>query len=222
MNTRSMEKILEDENMVVDMRNAHRDLIILKYMAWRLHAICYQLHQSEEQETKQFHRIQERGGRSHRIVIYQQQELLQQRSFPFVGFISKRKKELQSQVVEAIQQTDAQLVPELVDIPGVLSYSSMQLLGDDWCNLVILDDIRAKTHIKSSQTHQHAAHNLAHGYYEWIRLHSGTMPAGLDPTEMQLLSTKYYIFHPGQQRPSLRERTYGSSQVQAINTWSVQ
>jgi hypothetical protein len=110
------------------------------------------------------------------------------------------------------------LAAELVHAPSILSYSSLELPGGDWCNLVVLADSGAKMHIKHSETHIHAAHHLAHDYYKWIRLHNGTMPEGLDPVEMRLLSTKYYTFHPDQQRPSLRERTYGTRQVKEIKT----
>jgi len=220
MDTQLLEEVIHDEQIEIDVRNAQRDLIILKYMAWRLHSILYQLDQAEKQGSEQplLRQVQERCGRNHRIVIYRQQELLQLRSFAFVGFISKRKGVLQPEVVEAIKQTDQKLVAELVHAPSILSYSSLELPGGDWCNLVVLADSGAKMHIKNSETHIHAAHHLAHDYYKWIRLHNGTMPEGLDPVEMRLLSTKYYTFHPDQQRPSLRERTYGTRQVKEIKT----
>ena len=56
--------------------------------------------------------------------------------------------------------------------------------------------------------HKYAAYRLAHSYYEWIRLHNGVMPEGLDHMEMQLQKTKYYTFQAGQQRPSIREFIY--------------
>src|SRR2546426_481732 len=83
----------------------------------------------------------------------------------------------------------------------VLRYSSLELRNGDWCNLVLLSDAGAKTHIKGSEMHKYAAYHLAHSYYEWIRLHNGVMPEGLDHMEMQLQKTKYYTFQAGQQRP---------------------
>ncbi|MFL5698315.1 MAG: hypothetical protein ACJ797_14600, partial [Ktedonobacteraceae bacterium] len=102
-----IEEVIHDEQIEIDVRNAQRDLIILKYMAWRLNSILYQLDQAEKQRSEQPlpRQVQERWGRNHRIVIYRQQELLQLRSFAFVGFISKRKGVLQPEVVEAIKQT---------------------------------------------------------------------------------------------------------------------
>ena len=191
-------------------------------MAQRLHSTLRQLDQSERPLLEQplLYQLQERRGRNHRIVIYQQQELFQQRSFAFVGFISKRKGCLPPSVVEEIQQTDQKLVAELVHAPSILSYSSLELPHSDWCNLVVLADSGAKIHIKHSETHTHAAYHLAHEYYEWIRLHSGMMPEGLDSREMRLLNTKYYTFRPDQQRPSIRERAYRTGQMKEISTLS--
>jgi len=100
---------------------------------------------------------------------------------------------------------DKKLIKELISNPGILSYSSLELRNGDWCNLVVLNDAGAKTHIKSNSTHIHAAYHLAHRYYEWIRLHNGIMPEGLDHTEMQLQKTKYYTFQTKQQRATMQE-----------------
>src|SRR6202043_359578 len=123
----------------------------------------------------------------------------------FVGFLSGRQKRLRPSILSAIKRTDKRLVMELADVSGILSYSSLELRNGDWCNLVVLTDASAKRHITGSQTHQHAAYLLAQAYYAWIRLHSGVMPEGLDHMEMQLLKTRYYTFHPGQTKPSIRE-----------------
>lgn len=218
MDNQLMEEMTHDEQVKIDERKAHLDLIILKYMARRLHLTLRQLDQSERPLPEQplLHQLQERRGRNHRIVIYRQQELFQKRSFAFVGFMSKRKGCLQPSVVEEIQQADQKLVAELVHAPSILSYSSLELLHGDWCNLVVLADSGAKIQIKHSETHTHAAYHLARDYYEWIRLHSGTMPEGLDYREMRLLKTKYYTFHPDQQKPSIRERAYGTVQIFSI------
>ena len=101
------------------------------------------------------------------------------------------------------------LVEELADATGVLSYSSLELRNGNWCNLVLLSDAEAKTGIKGREMHKYAAYHLAHSYYEWIRLHTGIMPEGLDHTEMLLQKTKYYFFEEPQKRPTIRERVYG-------------
>lgn len=193
-----------------DVRKGLSDIILLRYMARRLHLTLRQFEQSSSLRRTRFqvYKLQERGDRMHRIAIYQAENLRLQSPLSFVGFISARKKQLRPSIVQAIQQTDKKLVEELAGAPGVLSYSSFELRNGDWCNLVLLSDAGAKMHIKGSETHKYAAYHLAHSYYDWIRLHNGIMPEGLDHVEMQLLKTRYYTFQPGQQKPSIRECIY--------------
>jgi hypothetical protein len=92
---------------------------------------------------------------------------------------------------------------------GILSYSSLQLGNGDWYNLVIMQDVAAKAHIKQNTTHSHAAYHLSTYYYEWIRIHNGLFLEGIDHTRMLLHKTKHYTFQAVQQRPSICEYTYG-------------
>jgi hypothetical protein len=144
----------------------------------------------------------------HRIAIFRAEHLCLQNPLAFVGFRSARQQQLRPSIIRAIQRTDKKLVEELADAAGVLSYSSFQLRNGDWCNLVLLCDDGAKMQLKRSETHTYAAYHLAHAYYDWIRLHHGVMPEGLDHMEMQLLKTRYYTFQPGRETPAIRECIY--------------
>jgi hypothetical protein len=185
-----------------DVRKGMLDLILLRYMARRLHLTLRQLEQPANPRNSQTwpYRMQERHGRTHRIAIYQPQELLVKLPLSFVGFVSRKRRQLSLSIIKAIEKVDKVLIEELAEAPGILSYSSLELQNGHWCNLVLLRDDTAKMHLKSSSTHKYAAYDLAHSYYEWIRLHNGVMPEGLDHMEMLLQKTKYYIFHPSQQR----------------------
>lgn len=186
------------------------DMTVLHYMARRLHLMI----QRFDQEATSTHPEpllylgQERRGHIHRIVIYRQQELLLKAPLTFVGFISKRKEYLASSILEKIQMADRQMVKELVGAPGILSYSSLELPHGNWCNLVIMNDISIKSFIKNTETHTYASQHLARSYYEWIRLHHGTLPEGLDPMEMRLLKTRYYTYHTDRQGPKIEERNH--------------
>ena len=105
----------------------------------------------------------------------------------------------------ALSNTGNYVLPANWWLPG--SPNPEQRNGDRY-NLVLLSNASAKTHIKSSETHKYAADHLSHSYYEWIRLHKGVMPEGLDHMEMQLQKTKYYTLQVGEQRPSIREMIY--------------
>ena len=202
----------QHDSTFVTVKKGKLDLIVLRYMARRLHLILQQLDTPIPIISNRpfIYHLPERYGRTHRIAIYKYQELLFRSDFTFVGFISHKQKNLQPHIIAEIEATDQKLVNELVGNPGILSYSSLELRNGDWCNLVVMNNANAKTHLKNTKTHVYAAHQLAGHYYEWIRLHNGIMPEGLDHTEMHLQKTKHYSFIATHQRPAIREESYGS------------
>jgi|GEM_PF-1492299 len=191
-------------------RKAKLDGILLGYMARRLQLTLAQLERSGglRRSLPLVYHVQERRGQAHRIALYHPEVLLTQAPLAFVGFLSARQKLLYPSILNAIKRTDKRLVMELTAAPGILSYSSLEMRNGDWCNLVVLTDASAKSHITGSQTHQYAAYSLSHTYYAWIRLHSGVLPVGLDHMEMHVLKTRYYTFHSGQAKPSIQELAY--------------
>jgi hypothetical protein len=199
----------EGDSHYADMAKGKLDLIVLRYMVRRLHLTIHQLDSPVPVSQPLLYKLQERHERTHRIAIYRQQELVQRNMLTFVGFISRKRRPLSESIADEIQDVDKRLLVELVDSSGVLSYSSLELRNGDWCNLVVLSSPEAKIHIRSAPTHRYAAYGLADSYYEWIRLHTGIMPEGLDHTEMLLQKTKYYFFEEPQKRPTIRERVYG-------------
>jgi hypothetical protein len=96
-------------------------------------------------------------------------------------------------------RADALLVKELVSIPGLLCYSSLEFRTGIWYNLVLFTDSHVKTHLKNGATHRYVARQLAPRYYEWIRLHSGMMPDGLSTNTLLVQKTKYYTCQPLEQ-----------------------
>ncbi len=188
-----------------EVKKSKLDLAVLKYMTRRLHFLLRQLGQPLSTAQPSLYLLEERHKRTHRITIYKQQELLLRSSFLFVGFVSRKHKDALPSVSDDIVQADKQLIQEFVHNPAILSYSSLEFRNGDWCNLVVMSGPEAKSDIKSSATHAYAAHQLAQHYYEWIRLHNGIMPEGLDHTEMQLLKTKYYTFPTIHTPPIIQE-----------------
>lgn len=184
------------------------DLLVLKCMRQRVRLTLSQVEPCAAPQRPVVYNLQERHGRIHRIALYNCQELLQRPTLAFVGFISRKQKLFDASIVDEIHATDTQLVAEMVNNPGVLGYSSLQLRTGIWCNLVLMDDSEAKQQVLRTATHAHAAYNLAPRYYEWIRLHSGTMPYGLFHDEMKVVRTRYYAFQHAQQKPIVQEHTY--------------
>lgn len=196
--------ILEEPSLP-DFERNNLDLAILRYMAQRIYVTLYLLDEPADPSQPLVYYSEEGRKYIHRIAIYKPEELLQNNSIDFVGFVSAKLKPGSLQVIEEIHSVDKKLIVELISTPGLLSYSSMEMRDGRWCNLVLLSDAEAKLHIRNSETHAYAAYQLSPRYYEWVRIHNGTMPGGLAGNEMVLQRTKYYQFNGPHGRPTMRE-----------------
>ncbi len=191
-----------------DANKRKRDLNILRYMAKRVQVTFHLSNRQISAPQPLLYYAKEQRGRTHRIAIYNSQDLLRVTSLPFVGFVSGQRKPAIASIVDEIHAVDARLVVELANIPSILSYSSLELHNGNWYNLVLLSDAYAKMHIQKNRTHAYAAYQLSPSYYEWIRIHNGIISGGLASNKMALQQTKYYTFQGSQQKPAIRELTY--------------
>jgi len=113
-------------------------------------------------------------------------------------------------VIDELHAIDTKMIVELMNTPGILSYSSLELRDGNWCNLVLLSDLDAKIHVKNSDTHKYAAYDLAPHYYEWIRLHNGVIPDGIGSNRLIQYKVRHYLFHGDDGRPLIREQRYNN------------
>ncbi|HEY6541850.1 MAG TPA: hypothetical protein VIZ18_12970 [Ktedonobacteraceae bacterium] len=180
------------------------DLRVLCHMAHRVYLRL--LNSSVTTTLPSMEYIEEHRKRTHRLVIYQQEFLLQA-SLLFVGFVSGVQSHVSQAIAQEIQRIDGIFMDELAGNAGLLSYSSLELHPGHWYNLVLLSDHAAKTYFKESSTHHYAAYELAMHYYAWIRLHNGILPNGLEGNSM-LQSTKFYTFPAIGQKPRMSEQLY--------------
>lgn len=185
------------------------DLHILSYMAHRIYLRVLNVVGNTKLPSMDY--IEERRKRTHRMVIYRQQEYLFQSSLLFVGFVSGVQSQASPAIAQEIQRVDRLFMAELAHNAGLLSYSSLELHPGLWYNLVLLSDHAAKMYFKESSTHRYAAYDLAMHYYAWIRLHNGILPNGLEDNSMRLQSTKYYTFPAIGQNPVMQELHYTRS-----------
>jgi hypothetical protein len=208
MSNHLSEKAILANGTYIDISRSRLDLAVLRHMARKFHMALKLLDLPAIMSQPFIYFSEERRSREHRIVIFNHQELLLNKSLTFVGFISSRQKTADTTVASEITRSDDQLLTELVNISGILGYSSLELRKDSWYNLVLLRDAATREHVKGSATHAYAAYQLAPLYYAWVRLHHGILPHGLAQGDMQLLSTKYYTFHVPPYKPIIIERSY--------------
>lgn len=161
------------------LQNDISDLLILHYMAQRLSSVRNMLKQASIYNLPFFTAFEEGSEestqqRQHRIVIYHDLPRCgAEDTLAFVGFISKRRGHLSPTIDQDIMQADQKMITELTRQPDLLSYSSMELQDGNWCNLVLFRKAEAKASLVTTNTHSHAAQQLAPRYYEWVRIHNG-------------------------------------------------
>lgn len=176
-----------------------RDLIVLRYMAQQVRMVLSAIEQPVSVSSPLYSSLEVRGQRKQRIIMYNPQALQQNTTLSFVGFVSGKQKTVDPSIDSELLRADALLVKELVSIPGLLCYSSLEFRTGIWYNLVLFTDPHVKTHLKNGATHRYVACQLAPRYYQWIRLHSGMMPDGLSANTLLVQKTKYYTCQPLEQ-----------------------
>jgi hypothetical protein len=185
-----------------------QDIVLLKYMAQKIYITLYLLDWPIDPSQPLLYYLEEGQKYTHRIAIYGPQELLLSNKLDLVGFISRKLQPEDPHVIEEIRAIDKKLIVELINTPGLMSYSSLELRDGRWCNLVLFGGAETKMHIRNSELHAYAAYQLSPRYYDWVRLHNGIMPTGLARNEMLLLKTKHYQFHGPHEKPTIQELIY--------------
>jgi putative sterol carrier protein len=155
------------------------------------------------------------GGGTHRVVT-NTHLLPRGGDLPCVGFISKKQVLIADEVQQNVTNADKNMLVELAQQPALLSYSSLQLADGNWCNLVIFAQDSAKKGITTTALHQYAAFTLAPQYYQWIRLHHGTLSSAGATIELHVHTTKQYCFHKLPEPPLLTGPVLATPEVAAL------
>ncbi len=187
------------------------DLLALRYMAQQLRLTLHTMEQPLTDKLPVLYAAAERRCCAHRIALYDPQQLMQNKPLAFVGFVSGRWADSDVAVSHELYHADAQMLAALAHIPGLLSYSSLEIRPGRWYNLVVLQNVSGKAHLKSIKMHQYAAYELAPRAYDWIRIHSGLIPAGLAGNAMDILGTKHYVYEHTDNTVLMCEVTYEES-----------
>lgn len=195
---------------VPEMCRSQLDLVVLRAMARKIVVMVLPLELPAGADLPLSYVVEERRGRQHRMLVFAPHELLTLEEMRFVGFVSRRKQELEQRIIDELFRADELMLAELTHIPGLLSYSSLELRPGNWYNLVLFRDESVKMHIRHVETHRYAAHILSPAYYEWIRLYNGSLKHGLPRAEWQLKTTRQYYFSGSHQPPVVRELQYES------------
>lgn len=168
------------------------DLAHLQYMAGRLRQLLGQPVAIPAQPRPYVLFLDEPGGRRHRVALARPEELLICPEIAVVGFCGNKWPEADRAPLDAI---DVELLEEFIQHPHLLSYSSLEVEGGNYRNLVLFSHPQGIGHWAISVKHAYAAQVLSPNYYRYVRLHNGVLPGGLMlGNELTLSRTKYYDY----------------------------
>ncbi len=110
-----------------------------------------------------------------------------------VGFFGDRR--AASVGSASVDDVELQLHEEFRSYPGILSYSSAELVDDQWLDLVVHTDPADREAWRGSKVHAHAVERLAPLMYHSVRIHNGWVPGGPIGSESVILeNTKYWDY----------------------------
>lgn len=93
-----------------------------------------------------------------------------------VGFFGERRPEAKQSVVDDIE---VDLLLEFRSHPGILSYSSIELVDNYWANLVIHEQPVDAQEWRNSAVHKRAVAEISPRQYQSVRIHNGRLPGGV-------------------------------------------
>ncbi len=132
-------------------------------------------------------------GLQRRTVICDPVRLDDHDDVHIVGFFGERRGLVETQ--PRIDRLEQALLTQFRDHPGVLSYSSVELVDDYWANLVMHTDTGDREAWRDSRAHREAAEDASPDHYRSVRIHHGTLRDGVCSSNMiELVRTKYWDY----------------------------
>jgi hypothetical protein len=177
-------------------RHTTNDLTALRYMIDQLCSLLEEPARYAQQPPPVTLYQLEANGRQHRFVIAQPEHLqIPNRPLTVVGFFGQKRERISISISPLMEAMDKALRAEFPHHPDLLSYSTLELAGEDCGNLVLFAHDGAIDHWGSSQAHLKAVYELSPSYYDSVRLYNGRLPLGLMVSNLlHLTRIKYYDF----------------------------
>ena len=131
-------------------------------------------------------------GLQRRVVMCDPDALLEAPMVNVVGFFGDRRTDAD---VVCLDGVEIDLLAEFRNYPGIMSYSSVELVDHHWANLVVHavpDDRQAW---RGSSVHKHAVAHIAPKVYHSVRIHNGWIHGGVTgPGHVEIGTTKYWDY----------------------------
>ena len=179
------------------------DLALLNYLLQDLRVMSRQIAAGDTRYSNYDEIEWEVHGLRRRTVLCDVDALIEPVERLMVGFFGSRRADTPGVNVDELELN---VVGEFRHYPGIISYSSIELVNNQWANLVVHQRVEDRTDWRHSQVHISAAETLAPKIYHNVRIHNGCIPSG--PTgsgTVEIHSTKYWDYDTSPPWHALRE-----------------
>jgi len=168
------------------------DLALLSYLLQDLRALVRQAAAGQVELVPHDQIVWEVHGLRRRTVICDPDRIVEPVDFQVVGFFGDRRTESDD---AAIDDVEVGLLDEFRSYTGILSYSSVELVNDQWANLVVHAEPDDREAWRGSRRHVDAVDRIAPAAYHSVRIHNGCLPDGvIGPKTVVVETTKYWDY----------------------------
>jgi hypothetical protein len=181
-----------DEHPITDVDTYRSDIALLNYLLQDLRVLIRRYDKDEIDLEPQQVLTWDVHGLERRTVVCDPAGLRGREDVQIVGFFGDRRRNADQPAIDA---SEFDLISEFRSYPGILSYSSLELVDHYWANLVVHRDPGDREAWRSSSAHIHAVDHVAPIAYHAVRIHNGCIPEGIyGPQTVVLESTKYWDY----------------------------
>ncbi len=187
------------------------DIALLNYLLQDLRVLVRQAAKGQTTLRPQQVLTWEVHGLQRRTVICDPERLQRNELVQIVGFFGDRRGDADPRPID---QSEFDLIDEFVNYPGILSYSSVELVDGYWANLVVHADPDDREAWRGSDVHVRAVAEVAPNAYHSVRIHNGCIRDGVPGSKtVRLECTKYWDYDSDPVWHAYRELPGGESET---------
>lgn len=193
-----------------DVRLYDSDIALLNYLLQDLRVLVRRMAKHEIKVSAHQSLLWEVHGLNRRTVVCDPTRLLRPDDFLMVGFLGDRR----ARTGSGFDEAELDIIEQLRSHPGILSYSSIELVDDQWANLVVHTQTGDREAWRHSDVHISAAEILAPKMYHSVRIHNGCIRGGVIGSETVVIeSTKYWDYDARELWHAMRRLPGGATET---------
>lgn len=215
MNTNSPQSLSPTESVpgrkIASMSHYRGDISLLNYLLQDLRVLMRRHRKGEIAIAPQEEFSWDVHGLERRTVLCDPAGIQRPGKVRIVGFFGDRRANPDDAVIDA---SEVDLISEFANYPGILSYSSIELVDHYWANLVVHREPEDREAWRGSEAHKHAVQHVAPHAYHAVRIHNGCIPGGVLGSETVVIeATKYWDYDTNDGWHAVRELPEGTREL---------